>query len=468
MRHAVATLLALLCLTATAASAQGVAVPPFERAVLPNGLTLITMPRSDVPLVGFAAIVRGGAAADPEGGAGVASLTAGLLEKGAGARSAFEFADTVEGAGGSFSASAGAEAIFVSGTFLARSSDLMIGLLADALLRPRFEQDEFVRLRDRQIELIRAEKDRDPSQLLRVYGRALLFAGHPYGSPEAGSERSLAALGRDDVLAYYAANFGADRVTLVVTGDIETQRIRAAVERAFAGWGPAAGPTPPLPEPARASGRRVLLVDLPGAAQTYFWLANVGVPRAHPGRAALDVVNTVYGGRFTSILNTELRVKSGLSYGAASGFTRGTVAGEFAIRSFSATENTGAAIDLALETLAALKRDGIPDELLASGRSYILGQYPLQLETSQHWAAALAELELYRLGPEHIESYGPAVAAVGPADARRVIDAVLPAPEDLVLVLIGDAAQIREVARRYGPVTEMPLADPDFRPLPRG
>ena len=104
--------------------------------------------------------------------------------------------------------------------------------------------------------------------------------------------------------------------------------------------------------------RRVLLIDSPGSAQTYFWIGNVGVDRRYAGRAALDLVNTLYGGRFTSILNTELRIKSGLSYGARSGFTRGTVAGEFAIRSFAQTENTGKALDLALRDADAAEAGG--------------------------------------------------------------------------------------------------------------
>src|SRR6201994_4182051 len=106
-----------------------------------------------------------------------------------------------------------------------------------------------------------------------------------------------------------------------------------------------------LPQPAHVRERSVLLVASPGSVQTYFWIGNVGVDRHYPHRAALDLVNTLYGGRFTSILNTELRIKSGLSYGARSGFSRGTVAGEFAIRSFAQTENTGQAIDLAIQTL---------------------------------------------------------------------------------------------------------------------
>jgi predicted Zn-dependent peptidase len=175
-------------------------------------------------------------------------------------------------------------------------------------------------------------------------------------------------------------------------------------------------------------------------------------------------VNTLYGGRFTSILNTELRIKSGLTYGASSGFTRSTVPGAFAIRSFTQTDTTGQALDLALETLERLKHDPLPGEMLESARAYVLGQFPLQFETAAHWAGALSDLEFYGLGKDYIEGYGPALSRVDLAEAAAVTADAFPRPADLAIVLIGDAAKIRETAAKYGPVTEMKLTDPDFSP----
>ncbi|MBV6416312.1 MAG: putative zinc protease [Steroidobacteraceae bacterium] len=463
----VRAMLALFALASPLAFGAGVTVPPYTRVVLPNGTVVVTMLRKEVPLIAFTALVRGGSVVDPADKPGVASLAAGLLEKGAGARDAFAFADTVEGAGGSFTAAAGTEAIMASGQFLAKDQGLMVELLADALLRPRFDATEFATLRARRIEEIKAAKDSDPAGLLRIYGRRFLFGDHPYGSPAGGSERSLAAISRADVLAYYRANFGADRLTLIFAGDLDPQSLTKAVASAFAGAPRAAAPLPALAQTPRATGRRVLLVDQPGAAQTYFWLANRGVARKFADRAPLDVVNTLYGGRYTSILNTELRIKTGLSYGASSGFTRGSVPGEFAIRSFTKTESTGKAIDLALGTLERLHEEGVPGDMLGSARSYVLGQFPLQLETAGNWVAALAELELYGLDRTYIENYGPAVEAVTPGDARRVIAEAFPSAGDLVVVVIGDAAKIRDVVAKFGPVTEMSLAAPDFRAGPR-
>ncbi|HUI61244.1 MAG TPA: pitrilysin family protein [Steroidobacteraceae bacterium] len=438
-----------------------VKVPAHERIVLDNGLTLIVVPRHDVPLVAFNAVLRGGECAGAAGKPGVASLVAALLQKGAGPRDAFEFVDAVENAGGTFHAGAGPESIAIRGQFLARDQRLMLELLADALLRPRFATPELEILRARHVELIKAAKDSDPSELIGTYGRAFLFGEHPYGRPVIGSESSLARVTRNDILDYYQQHFGADRLTLVIAGDVDTQWLKSAVQEYFASWQPAR-PLPALAPTTRLGERRVLVVDSPGSVQTYFWIGNAGVDRHYPQRAALDLVNTLYGGRFTSILNTELRVKSGLSYGARAGFVRGSVAGEFAIRSFAQTEQAGKAVDLALGTLEHLKRLAVTAEMLNSARAYVLGQYPLDFETAADWAVALGEIELYGLGSGYIEHYGAQLRDVSLEQMREVIDSAYPRPEEVAIVLIGDAQALRGPVSSLGPATVIPLTRTDF------
>jgi len=468
IHRGLAACLLLVCAGAFAATpaapAVGVKVPAYQRFVLPNGLTIVLMPKKDVPLIAFSGFVRGGALSDPADKPGVASMVADLLDRGAGKRSAAEFAEAVEGVGGSFSAAAGAESISFNGQFLARDRALMIELLSDALLRPHLDAEEFGKLRDREIEFIKSAKDSDPSQIIGIYGRAWLFGKHPYGLPQGGSERTLAAITHADVVGYQSANFGPDRATLIFTGDIDAAWMKKILTQAFSGWAKSRARPVALKAAPRVTGRRVLLVDSPGSVQTYFWLGNVGVDKRYSGRPALDLVNTLYGGRFTSILNTELRIKSGLTYGASSGFTRATVPGAFTIRSFTQTDTTGQALDLALETLERLKHDPLPAEMLESARAYVLGQFPLQFETAAHWAAALSDLEFYGLGKDYIEGYGPALVKVDLAEAAAVTADAFPRPADLAIVLIGDAAKIREVAAKYGPVTEMKLTEPDFTP----
>jgi zinc protease len=461
-----AGVLALCPLAAPAADAPGLSLPPYDRVQLGNGATVLLMRKPDVPLIAAQVLVRGGALADAPGKDGTAAILADLLGKGAGGRDALQFAQAIDGVGGRIGFGAWREAVTVDASFLARDADLMLALMADALLRPALAAPEFEKLRTRAIQSLAAAKDGDPRDLVATYGQAWLFRDHPYGRPQTGDERTLAALSIDDVKAFYREHMGADRATIAIAGDFDPAAMRAKVEQAFGSWGHAAAALPEVPAKLRENGRRVLLVDKPGATQTYFWAGNVGVSEHDPQRAAQDLVQTVFGGRFTSMLNTELRVKSGLSYGASAGLQRLAQPGYAAFSSFTRTEATAEAIDLAFATLARLHADGIDAQTLESAKRYVLGQFAPEYETADQLAAAIAELDLYGQPKELIDGYGARIQAATAADVAAA-RSVFAAPDDTLLVAIGDAAKIRDAVAKYGPVTEMKIGDPGFAPPPR-
>ena len=451
-------------LAAAASQAQGVTLPEARQVELDNGAVFILHEKRDVPLVGAEVTLRGGAVADPEGRAGLASLFAGLLEKGAGDRDAASFAEAVAAVGGSLSAAAELEAITISADFMARDADLMVELLVDMLQRPTLSATEMTKLRDRRIDLIRAAKDNDPRRLVSTYGNAFLFDGHPYGTPVSGSETSLAKISHREVRAYYDDYFGADRLVISIVGDFDADAMANKLSEAFASWRAAKAPLPDIEAPAQQSGRRVLLVDKPGATQSYFWIGNVGVGRAYEKRAELDIANTLFGGRFTSLLVDELRTKAGLTYGASSSLRRPTKAGSVAIVSYTKTESTIEAIDMSLQLLAKLRNEGFAEELITSGKNYILGLYAPRLETSAQLAAQFAALQTYGLDVSYVNDYGAAVAGAGSESIQSVIMSVYPSPDDLVFVVLGDAELIRDDVAKYGPITEMAITDPRFLP----
>jgi predicted Zn-dependent peptidase len=387
------------------AATRGVTLPPFERTTLANGAQLVIVEKRDTPLVSLAISIRGGALADAPGKEGTAALLAELLQKGAGTRNAAGFAEAVEGVGAQLSAAASREAVVIGASFLSKDTDLMLGLVADMLLRPTLDAAEFDKARELAVQSIAAAKDSDPSALIGEYGAAWLFDRHPYGRPAGGEPSTLQAIRIEDVKRYYAEQAGGDRLLIAVVGDVDRPALQRQLDAALGGWRKATAAVPVVAAPSPVQGRRVLLVDRPGATQSYFWFGNVGASRTDPARTAQSVVNTLLGGRFTSMLNTELRIKSGLSYGASSSFTRYAQPGPFSIGSFTQTEKSGAALDLALATLDRLHGSGLDAASLASA--------------------------------------------------------------NLAIVLIGDAAQIREVAKKYGPLTEMRLTDPSFRPAER-
>lgn len=458
--------LSLLCLStfAVAAVPGDVTLPDAQRSTLANGAEVILVEKRDTPLVSMQILVRGGALADAAGKEGTAMLLAELLSKGAGKRDAAQFAEAIEAAGGSLTTQAATESLALSASFLAEDTGLMLELSSDALLRPRLDATEFDKLRQRSIDGIAAAKDGDVSGLVSTYAYAELFAGHPYGRPNGGDETSLAAIGREDVQRYYADQVGGDRFIIVVVGDIDAKALQPRIAEAFGGFRKAGGTLPQVTAAPKQKGRQVLLVDKPGSAQTYFWLGNVGVPRRDPDDAARTLVNTVFGGRFTSMLNTELRINSGLSYGARSSLNRLTTPGAVSVRSFTRTDATVQAIDLALTTLDRFHAEGLSAEMLESSRNYVLGQFPPDLETNGQIAETFADLALYGLPVDDIDGYAERVAAVDAAGAATAIASTYPASSDLVLVLIGDAAKIREGVAKYGTVTEMKISEPRFAP----
>lgn len=443
---------------------DGVRMPTFERVVLNNGTTLLLMERHDVPLIAFDASLRGGATTDSFGKFGAAHLLSQLLLKGAGTRNAAQFAETVAAVGGSIDSSASLEAITVDGEFLARDQQLMVDLMADVLLRPHLDAAEFTALRERQIESLRAEKDSDLDSLLPVYAAAALFGAHPYANAIRGDEMSLSNLQYADVQQRYRQQFGADRLNIAVAGDFNTKAMKALLSKAFGQCGKAKSSLPAIAAPSPLHGRQVVLIDAPESVQTYFWIGNVGISRTDGNRVTLELIDTLFGGRFTSMLNSELRVKSGLTYGARTKLSEYAQPGSWSIRSFTQTDSTIEAIDLALSTYARLRREALDAAALKSGLSYTLGQYPLQFETAAQWAGTLAHLEFYGLSRSEVDDYANRLRAVTPMEAARVIRQVLPDDNDLLLVMIGNAAKLRDPVAKYGAVKEIKLSDPTFAP----
>jgi zinc protease len=458
-------ILSLLLLCCSSAFAAGLSLPPYERFALDNGATVLLLRKPDVPMVAVQVLVRGGALADAPGKEGSASLLADLLTKGAGERDARAFAEAIDSVGATLTFDTWREAISAEGDFLAQDTDLMLELVADALQRPTLAPDEFAKLRTRAIQRISTAKDGDPRNLVSLYASAWLYRDHPYGRAQSGDERSLAALTIEDLRAFYRDQMGGDRTTIAIAGDFDVAQMRARVQRAFGGWRKAQGTLPETPAKLRENGRRVLLVDKPGATQTYFWVGNVGASQHDPARAAQDLVQTVFGGRFTSMLNTELRIRTGLSYSANSHFDRLQQTGHWEMGSFTQTETTIQALDLMLATLDQLHESGLEPTMVESGKSYVQGQYPLALETAAQWATQLATLEFYGLDRRYIDDYSKQLGAVTPADAKKVIDDVFPPSTALAIVVIGNAGAIRDSLRKYGPITEMKLADPTFAPV---
>jgi len=442
-------------------SAQALKLPPHEKIVLKNGLTLLLMEKHGVPIVNVAAIVKGGAVADPTGQEGLASVTAGLLRKGTVKRSAQQFAADLDFIGGEFSADASADYTAISSEFLEKDVDQGLELFSDAVLHPAFAQAEVEKLLAQEIDGIKAAKDEAQSVALNYY-YGYLFSKHPYGRPGGGDELSLARIKRDAIAKFYETNYSPGNTILAVAGEFNAAEMRAKIEQALGSWTAKASALPAIPAPPPVKGKKLLLVDKPDSTQTFFVFGNVGIAENDPDRVAIRVVNTIFGGRFTSELNEALRVESGLTYGAQSFFDSRKEPGAFAIYSFTKNESTVQAIDLALQVLAKVHKDGVTAEQLASARAYIKGQFPPSIETSEQLAKRIAANEFYGLGDDEINQLEARIDAVTPEIAKQVIAKHFP-EDNLVFMLIGKASEIGPGVRKYAAQQDTrKISDPGF------
>ena len=213
-------------------------------------------------------------------------------------------------------------------------------------------------------------------------------------------------------------------------------------------------------------GRKLLLVDKPDATQTYFAIGNVATAAGDPDRVAIRVVNTVFGGSFTSLLNEALRVESGLTYGVQSAFDPRKAPGPFGIYSFTKNESTVPAIDMALQVLQKLHKQGITAEQLASAKSYIKGQFPPSIETSRQLAQIIAVHEFYGLDDSEINDLEARLDAVTPAIAMQVIQKHFPA-DNLVFTLIGKSSEIAPAVQKFAEKRDARvISEPGFWPPP--
>ncbi len=422
-------------------------LPPYKKVVLKNGLTLLLMEQHEVPIISFNTIIKAGSVADPAGKEGVALLTASLLRKGTKTRSADQLSAELDFIGGQLGV--GANFDFTGGEAEFVKKDLTKGLelFADILLNPVFPEDEVKKILAQRIDGIKAAKDQAQG-VIGSYFAAYLYGSHPYGRPTGGDEKSLAAITREDVVKFYQTWYAPANTILAVAGDFNAAEMERTLTERFGGWSAKTVPTINLPTPTAFQGKKLLLVDKPDSTQTFFQIGNLGIQRTNPDRVYVEVINTLFGGRFTSMLNSELRINKGLTYGARSNFSERKAPGPFAISTYTPNQTTEQAIDIALDLLKQLHEKGITEAQLKSAKTYIKGQFPPDIETSDQLAQLIAELEFYGLDQNTINTYYAKIDAMTLADASRIIKQYFPL-DNLVFVLIGKAEEIQPVAKKY-------------------
>jgi predicted Zn-dependent peptidase len=440
-----------------------VKLPAHTKQVLPSGATLILLRKPDVPMVTVRALFRGGAEAEPAGKAGLASLTAELVRRGAAQLSNDQINEQLDSLGANLMTGVNRQASFVSLETTSRTAAKALEVFSAILTSPSFPDAEFKKLLTQRLDASKAAKDNPGMAIGQYFGPFLFPASHPYSRPLNGDEVTLAGITRDDVIAFHKASWNSRNLILLAAGDID-EKAMAAQLGALAGALPRGEAFRPADAPAlRFDAPRLLLVDKPDATQTYFRIAMPGIARSSPDRVALMVVNTLFGGRFTSMLNDELRVNSGLTYGAGSQIEMNRLAGVIAINTYTRTDATVKAIDLCVDLLHRLREKGLTADQLQSAKNYIKGNYPLdELETADQIAALLGDIELFGLNRGEVDDLFSTIDSITLEKANAIARHYY-VESNLQFLLVGNASKIQDGVKKYAPrMKVLSVKEPGF------
>ena len=443
-------------------------LPTIQKRQLANGLPVWLVELHEVPVVQVELVVTRGAANDPAGKFGAASLTASMLDEGAGSRSSLEIADAVDFLGADLTTASGTDSSVVRlHVPVARLPD-SLAIMADVALRPTFPKDELERLRRERLTAIIEARDDPPTIDALAFNRALYGQTHRYGTAINGTAQTIAALTTDDLRASYASAYVPAASTLLVVGDVTMDRALPLLEAQFGAWRPAvsAAPVPAIATPPAPAARTIYLVDKPGAPQSQIRIGSVGVPRATPDYFPIQVLNTILGGSFSSRLNMNLREKHGYTYGAFSQFDMRVGAGPFVASAGVQTDKTADALKEFFNELTAIDTP-IPADELTRGKNYIALRYPEGFETTGDISRRLEDAVVYHLPDDFFSKYVPNIQAITAADVQRVAQKYIQANR-VVVVVTGDLKTIEAPIRalNLGPVKVMTI-DEVFGPAPK-
>ena len=421
-------------------AAPQLTLPPIQKRTLSNGLAVWIVEAHKVPLVQVNLLIHAGSGDDPAGKFGVASLTAAMLDEGAGSRSALQIADEVEFLGADLGTSSSFDASAVRLNVPAARLAAALPIMADVALRPTFPQAELDRLRQERLTMLLQARD-DAAQVAPLaFGRVVYGGMHRYGTSAMGTQATLKAFTIADLRSFHTAMYHPAGATLVVAGDIRTDAVLPLLEKQFGGWKAAGAPRTPVAQAPQLTQAQVSIVDMPGSEQSQVRIGWVGVPRSTPDYFALQVLNTILGGSFTSRLNQNLREKNQYTYGASSRFDMRLSAGPFFAGAGIQTDKTADALREFFNELNAIGKPVSPEEL-AKAKNYIALGFPSEFETIQDLASHVEEMIIYKLPDDYFARYVANIQAVTAAAVQKAAAAYIQ-PGKFAVVIAGDRKAI--------------------------
>jgi zinc protease len=429
--------LAALCLRAMPVDAA----PAAKRIVTDNGMTVLIQEAHSLPVVNIQVIIKAGSIRDPEDKAGLAHLTAALLDEGTATRSSVQIADAIDFIGGDLSSDAGDD--YASASLRVLKKDLPTGLelLSDILIHPSFPEPELERKRQETLGELVAQED-EPEEVADKAFDEVVFGPNPYHRPAEGTPQTLPAIRREDVVQFYDDLYRPNNTIMAIVGDITETEVREWLKTYFGAWEkrpvspPAVAPAVPLPRPV------VKLIDK-DLTQANIVMGHLGIARENPDYYAITVMNYILGGGgFSSRLMKDLRDNQGLAYSIGSHFQASIYPGSFSVSLQTRNAAAQRAIDGVLSEIRRIRTTPVTDREMEETKAFLIGSFPLRLDTSSKIANFLAQVEFYDLGLDYAERYPKLIGSVKKADVQRVAQKYLD-PDHLALVVVAKQAEAK-------------------------
>lgn len=405
----------------------------IQEVTSPGGIEAWLVESHDIPFLALEIRFRGGASLDAPGKDGAINLMTGLLEEGSGDMDAREFARARDALAASFSFDTGLDAVRVSAKMLTENRDAALAILRQALVAPRFDADAVERVRGQVISNIRSDA-KDPRAIASQTFDAMAFGDHPYAKPVNGTEDSVNALTRDDLIAAKNRVIARDRLYVAAVGDIDADALGDLLDTLFEGLPEDGAPMPGPAEYDLKGGTTVVPYDTPQAVAIF---GHYGIARDDPDFFPAFVMNEVLGaGGFGSRLMEEVREKRGLTYGVYSYLYTMDHADLVLGQVASANARIAEAIDVIRDEWTKMAEAGVSEEELGAVKTYLTGAYPLRFDGNGPIARILVGMQMEGLSPDYVNTRNDKVMAVTVEDIRRVAGELLQ-PEALHFVVVG-------------------------------
>ncbi len=433
------TILSCVLLIASAPPLDAALVP--KRSVLDNGLVLLTSEQRTLPIVSIELLIEAGSRYDSADQEGVGNLVARLLSYGTKSRSALQISETLDFIGATLSASCGEDVASISLTILKKDLATGLDLLADILTASTFPQEEIDRQKQSVIAGIKAREE-SPGAIAQRRFAAALYPQSPFGRPVEGSEASVKAIPQASLHEFYQRYYRPNRSIMAVVGDISHDEIIHALNQSLRPWMTGEASGQPL-VPFKIGESQVIRVNK-DLTQANIILGQQGVGRENPDYYAIQVMNYILGGGgFSSRAMDSIRNERGLAYSVYSYFSAERGRGTFELVMQTKNETAQEAIRLAQSEIRRIREEPVTERELSDAKDYLIGSFPLRLDTNRRVASFLVQVEFYRLGVDYPERYSGLIQKVTREDVERVAKQYLQ-PEKLIIVVVGNQKKIGE------------------------